>query len=86
MVNLQISKGPDPASRMVTKTIVVPMPTHGETVLVTVMMGDSAVFSDEVDTAMNLEISFPVTASGTQELIVYIDGVRSKTIIEEFVP
>lgn len=86
VVNLQISKGPDPATRMVTKTIVVPMPTHGERVLVTVMMGDSAVFSDEVDTAMNLEISFPVTASGTQELIVYIDGVRSKTIIEEFVP
>ena len=87
-VNLEISKGPDPNAPPpeVTRTVTVQMPDAGKVVNVQVMMDGDLIHIENVDTAMTTAIEFEVTASGTKDLTVYIDGALYKTIKKEFVP
>jgi len=87
-VNLEISKGPDPSlpPPEVTRTVTVQMPDAGKVVNVQVMMDGDLIHIENVDTAMTSAIEFEVTASGTKDLTVYIDGALYKTIKKEFVP
>lgn len=87
-VNLQISKGPDPANQTqeVTKTVDITLPDTGGVVNVQVMMDGAVIFSQDVDTAMELSVPVTVTAPAgeTKTLTVYFDGVQSDSFSVEF--
>ena len=87
-VNLEISKGHDPSlpPPEVTKSVTIQLPDAGKVVNVQVMMDGDLIHIENVDTAMTTAIEFEVTASGTKDLTVYIDGALYKTIKKEFVP
>jgi len=87
-VNLEISKGPDPSlpPPEVTKTVTIQLPDAGKVINVQVMMDGDLIHIENVDTAMTSAIEFEVTASGTKDLTIYIDGALYKTIKKEFVP
>ena len=71
-----MSKGPaQPVEKTITKSIALP---EGEgTVKVRVVVGGSDVqFDSDVDRAL-MEISIPLTGSGTQIVSVYFDGTLS---------
>ncbi|MCB6499121.1 Stk1 family PASTA domain-containing Ser/Thr kinase [Colidextribacter sp. 210702-DFI.3.9] len=82
-VNLQISKGPDPASapKEVTQNVDIDLPVSSQSVSVQVIMDGQVIFDESVDAAMNTSVSVPVTgtAGETKTLTVYFDGVRSST-------
>ena len=82
-VNLQISKGPDPASapKEVTQNVDIDLPVSSQNVSVQVIMDGEVIFDESVDAAMNTSVSVPVTgtAGETKTLTVYFDGVRSST-------
>ena len=82
-VNLQISKGPDPASapKEVTQNVDIDLPVSSQSVSVQVIMDGEVIFDESVDAAMNTSVSVPVTgtAGETKTLTVYFDGVRSST-------
>ena len=89
-VNLQVSQGPDPASqpKEVTKTVDISLPDRGDVVNVQVMMDGAVVFSQDVDTAMELTVPVTVTAPAgeTKTLTVYYNGVQADSISVEFTP
>ena len=75
-ITLTVSKGPaQPVEKTITKSIALP---EGEgTVKVRVVVGGSDVqFDSDVDRAL-MEISIPLTGSGTQIVSVYFDGTLS---------
>ena len=82
-VNLQISKGPDPASapKEVTQNVDIDLPVSSQSVSVQVIMDGQVIFDESVDAAMNTSVSVPVTgtAGETKTITVYFDGVRSST-------
>ena len=82
-VNLQISKGPDPANapKEVTQNVDIDLPVSSQSVSVQVIMDGQVIFDESVDAAMNTSVSVPVTgtAGETKTLTVYFDGVRSST-------
>lgn len=87
-VNLQISKGPDPATlpKEITKTIEISLPDNGVVVNVQVLMDGQVILAKNVDTAMELSCSVTITAMEGERktLVVYIDGVLTDSIPVEF--
>lgn len=65
-VNLQISKGPDPASapKEVTQNVDIDLPVSSQSVSVQVIMDGEVIFDESVDAAMNTSVSVPVTGHG----------------------
>lgn len=86
VVNLEISRGPDPNAlpKEKTKTITITLPETGEVINVQVMMDNAVVYQENADTAMSSTVSFQVTAMGTQTLAVYFNGVLADTIVKDF--
>lgn len=89
-VNLLVSQGPDPANQTqeVTKTVDITLPDTGGVVNVQVLMDGAVIFSQDVDTAMELSVPVTVTAPAgeTKTLTVYFDGVQSESFSVEFTP
>ena len=88
-VNLEVSKGPDPATlpKETTKTVTIAMPEHVEFPIVklTVTMDDGTTcFDDYVDASALVAKQIPVTGIGQRLLSVYFDGVFSRTIPVNF--
>ncbi|MBR4098483.1 MAG: Stk1 family PASTA domain-containing Ser/Thr kinase, partial [Clostridium sp.] len=77
-VNLQVSLGPDPAThpKEVTMDVSVAIPDTGEMVNIKVIMDGEIVFTQVVDTLMEMgDVTFSVVGSGTKELQVYYNDV-----------
>ena len=89
-VNLNVSKGPDPATqpKEITKTITIDnIPDTGEVVNVAVMMDGAVIYENDINTAMELpNVSFPVTAKAgeTKTLTVFFNGVLNDSILVTF--
>ena len=86
VVNLNVSKGPDPATQPKEVTVTVPIPNipdTGEVVNVAVMMDGQVIYENDIDTAMELpNVSVPVTGTvgETKTLTVFFNGVLSDSI------
>ena len=76
-VNLQISKGPDPANvpQPTTKDYLVNLPDIEGYVNVRITVGGVTVYEESVDCMMNDYIDPPITGTGIQTVSVYFDGV-----------
>ena len=88
-VNLEVSKGPDPATlpKETTKTVTITLPEGLITPIIklTVTMDDGTTcFDDYVDTTMLVAKQIPVTGTGQRTLSVYFDGMLSRTIPVNF--
>ena len=86
-VNIQVSKGKDPATlpKTVTKEISVAVPPDAGTVNIKVTMDGEIVYDNDVDTLMHLgDITFELTGSGTKVLSVYYNGELDHTQTVEF--
>ena len=93
IVNLQVSKGPDPSTIVVppppedvTKTVSVNLPSSGEIVNVKAMVDGQVIFDRDYDTAMELTASVSVTApaGSTKTVTFYFDGVQGESQTVEF--
>ena len=76
-VNLQISKGPDPANTPQPATVpyLVNLPDIEGYVTVRITVGGVTVYEESVDCTMNDYIEPDITGTGTQTVSVYFDGV-----------
>ena len=92
-VNIQVSKGPDPATapKTVTRQVTVAVPMDSGTVNVKVTMDGEVVYENDVtfdsenDPLMNMgSVSFMVTGSGTKVLSVYYNGQLDHTQTVDF--
>ena len=84
-VTIQVSTGPqttpgtnpsDPGD-VKTKIITIALPTDREKVQVKVTVGGVSCYDAPVNTTINSEISLSIPGSGTQEVVIYFDGVES---------
>ena len=69
-----------------TKMVTIPLPDTGEIVHVQVTIEGSTtpLFNQDVDTAMNVSVTIPVTGSGSKTYSVYFDGHLSYTDVVNF--
>ena len=76
-MNLQISKGPDPANTPQPATVpyLVNLPDIEGYVTVRITVGGVTVYEESVDCTMNDYIEPDITGTGTQTVSVYFDGV-----------
>ena len=72
-----------PAVQLRRKTCVVELPGEPETVTVRVTVGGVEQYNKPADTRMR-KITVSVEGSGTQEVVVYIDGTAVKSYTEDF--
>lgn len=79
----EVSDDPGGETQPSSHTITISLPQDGrEYVMVRVMVGDSEAFGEEVATSQG-SIQVPVTGTGSQEVVVYIDGqIFSSEIID----
>lgn len=80
----EVSDDPGGETQPSSHTITISLPQDGrEYVMVRVMVGDSEAFGEEVATSQG-SIQVPVTGTGSQEVVVYIDGQISSSEIIDF--
>ena len=79
----EVSEDPDGETQPSSHIITIDLPQDGrESVMVRVMVGDSEAFGEEVATSQG-SIQVPVTGTGSQEVVVYINGqIFSSEIID----
>ncbi len=79
----EVSDDPGEETQPSSHTITIPLPQDGrESVMVRVMVGDSEAFGEEVATSQG-SIQVTVTGTGSQEVVVYINGqIFSSEIID----
>lgn len=90
-VTIQVSTGPqtpgtnpgDPGD-VKTKNISITLPTDRETVQVKVTVDGLTRYEATVNTASNSEISPSIPGSGTQEVVIYFDGVPQTSFNVDF--
>ncbi len=87
-VSLQVSQGPDPSTQAkdVTKTLSVSLPDTGGVAFIQVLADGEVIFSEEVDTTMEMLVEVAVTAKAgeSKNMSLYVDGVLQNSWTESF--
>ena len=88
VVSLQVSQGPDPSTQAkdVTKTLSVPLPETGGVAFIQILADGEVVFSDDIDTTMEMLVEVSVTAKAgeSKNMSLYVDGVLQNSWTESF--
>ena len=86
-INLQVSKGPDPATvapKEQTKSFQIALPSEPSVVQVEVRDGDKVIMSRSVDTTLDAALTCTVTGSGVKTYQIFFNGTLIKTETVDF--
>lgn len=81
-INLQVSKGPDPAAitpKEQTKSFQIALPSEPSVVQVEVRDGDKVIMSRSADTALDAAVTCTVTGTGVKTYQIFLNGTLIKT-------
>ena len=81
-INLQVSKGPDPATitpKEQTKSFQIALPSEPSVVQVEVRDGDKVIMSRSADTALDAAVTCTVTGTGVKTYQIFFNGTLIKT-------
>ena len=81
-INLQVSKGPDPATitpKEQTKSFQIALPSEPSVVQIEVRDGDKVIMSRSADTALDAAVTCTVTGTGVKTYQIFFNGTLIKT-------
>lgn len=81
-INLQVSKGPDPAAitpKEQTKSFQITLPSEPSVVQIEVRDGDKVIMSRSADTALDAAVTCTVTGTGVKTYQIFFNGTLIKT-------